>query len=1560
MKKMRRILSILLSILMIISLFPTSVLANEGVGEGFCPHGMDSVICPECNGGGSEDLCSHGLNWSECPECNGGMMGCGCGCPDCTGMEGCTCSCGMCNCNGTPIFGSYSGEQEQISTNTVQVGQTLTITGRVYVTGDATYIVPSVYGMVNNGFVVEVSNDISDNRYDNDTGRYYYQYTLTFEALEEGTECIEIYIGPCEFNGHMEQCIAGFTVNVEGISDIPVSELMLDEKVLDLYVDETAQLHATVGPENATDKTVSWSSDNEAIASVVDGRVTAVAAGTCTITAHAGTKIASCVVTVTIPVAEVALDRESAILEIGVAQKLVATITPENASNKKVTWNTDDAEVATVEDGLVTAVAAGSCIITVTTQDGEKNAQCAVTVVPPVIRVTSVSLERDNLSIEVGKTAQLVPAVAPEDATDKSVTWSSDNNSIATVDENGLVTAVGQGACTISVITNDGGLQATCVVTVSEPAVNVTDVKLDRESLTLNVDETARLTASIIPKNASDKSISWASDNSDIATVDQNGLVKAISAGACTITVTSTDGNITASCAVNVNAPIAVETVSLNYSELDLIVGNQQQLTVEFSPENATNKTVTWISDHDEVASVNDSGLVTAKSAGSCSISVRTADGNITAACAVIVKEAGENHSITCNPAANGIVTADKETAAAGEIVTITTGADTGYALNTLKVNGTDIEITDGVVSYTFAMPDSDVVITAEFTKIYYNIDLNIVGSGTVDIRINGVATTQNIAAYGDEIVIKLVPDSGYKTVGLSGVTFKDEKVTQYVFDMPANHVSLTAQFEAYSWDGTLSKPVIGSTASVIKKENSGHDYTIRVLEGTKEEWNYAFKYNRSGGFIIVEANMTVPAGSVKYESTSISGMYDEGTVQGFDSTSASIFLTSEGNSVSTMIKVASYVWNNDGTVTITPIQNSDLTSHGYRYAFADTDNITTGVYYFNVALDPTFTDCITITPDSEPSWEYINRVSWIDSNSQLRKSFDESNMQISVYPAEGQYMDTVTVASAENPTWDVCTIHAPGEGWQVASVVDNKGENAITVSDDRTSVVITKPVFEPYKLINVNSPTEYTIVWAKEGQANHTEKFTLVMRGDIQIKKLWSPALASITITADALRANGISANYDPATGILNATIDGSGIPSLDALTAKAVIPVPDGAEQYKAVSGYGDLNDGTFADEQHAYLDALDPMPIDGAFDSGMPLFEYEINEIGGVEYAVSTGDEDRTRFIICEFYDANGNYISGSYMMGNSDEFSFESSSTGQEQITSPVSEPTIEGSDATLNITYYPQKASNGGYLMDLTTSATGAVTIYIPYSITGLSYEELRYGTVTIRHYYNGANDSSYETLTGECTEYGIKFVMDSFSPIILHWEKGEKVDEIIITKQPVDCTVNKGEKASFSVEATGVGLKYQWYYRNKGVETWSIWSGKITAAITTGTTASSNGRQVKCVITDASGNTLESAAATIMFPSDVKPIVITKQPQNVTINKGDKATFEVMATGDSLSYQWYYRNKGATSWSIWTGKTSNVLTTTTYNSSRERDVYCMITDRNGNSIESDVATMFFN
>lgn len=173
----------------------------------------------------------------------------------------------------------------------------------------------------------------------------------------------------------------------------------------------------------------------------------------------------------TVPVTSVTLDQTGAELEAGETQQLTATVLPENATNKAVTWSTSDASVATVKNGLVTAVAEGTATITVTTEDGGKTASCTVTVKAapvPDVSVESVTLDQTSAELEAGETQQLTAIVLPENATNKAVTWSTSDASVATV-ENGLVTAVAKGTATITAVFEK--------VDVEESGLPFTDVK---------------------------------------------------------------------------------------------------------------------------------------------------------------------------------------------------------------------------------------------------------------------------------------------------------------------------------------------------------------------------------------------------------------------------------------------------------------------------------------------------------------------------------------------------------------------------------------------------------------------------------------------------------------------------------------------------------------------------------------------------------------------------------------------------------------------------------------------------------------------------------------------------------------------------------------------------------------------------------------------------------------------------------------------------------------------------------------------------------------------------
>ncbi|MDE6553398.1 MAG: Ig-like domain-containing protein, partial [Muribaculaceae bacterium] len=370
-----------------------------------------------------------------------------------------------------------------------------------------------------------------------------------------------------------------------------------------------------------------------------DGVVTALKAGSATITvASANGVAATCEVTVAakiIPVAEVTLDRTSLELTEGDAATLTATVNPSDATDKTLTWTSSDSSVASVSaTGEVKAQKAGSATIIVSSSNG-KTAKCEVTVNAKVIEVVSVTLDQTKLDLTEGDTATLTATVNPSDATDKTLTWTSSDASVASVSANGEVKALKPGTVTITV-SSSNGKTATCTVTVAKKIIAVTGIVLSNTELKLTEGESATLTAIVQPADATDKTLTWKSSDSSIATVSTTGEVKAIKAGTATITVSTTNG-ISASCKVTVESGvIAVAEVKLDKTSLEMTEGDTATLTATVNPSNATDKTVTWTSTDSSVASVSANGEVKAQKAGSTTIIASSSNGK-TSKCEVTV-----------------------------------------------------------------------------------------------------------------------------------------------------------------------------------------------------------------------------------------------------------------------------------------------------------------------------------------------------------------------------------------------------------------------------------------------------------------------------------------------------------------------------------------------------------------------------------------------------------------------------------------------------------------------------------------------------------------------------------------------------------------------------------------------------------------------------------------------------------------------------------------------------------------------------------------------------------
>lgn len=228
----------------------------------------------------------------------------------------------------------------------------------------------------------------------------------------------------------------------------------------------------------------------------------------------------------------------------GKTAQIVTKLTPEDTSDELVMMSLDENIVTVSEDGVITGVAVGTAKILV--MSGSVSEYCDVEVYE---KVTGVKIDTSSKKLSVGEKYQLVATVSPKNATDKTVRWESDNPSVVSVDENGLITARDYGTAKVSVITFDGNYTATCEIEVSP--VTVTSVSLNMKTVTIGIEETVTLLATVLPENAGNKKIIWSTSDSSIAIVE-NGVVTGVSEGTVHIIAKTEDGSKTALCEVTV------------------------------------------------------------------------------------------------------------------------------------------------------------------------------------------------------------------------------------------------------------------------------------------------------------------------------------------------------------------------------------------------------------------------------------------------------------------------------------------------------------------------------------------------------------------------------------------------------------------------------------------------------------------------------------------------------------------------------------------------------------------------------------------------------------------------------------------------------------------------------------------------------------------------------------------------------------------------------------------------------------------------------------------------
>ena len=579
--------------------------------------------------------------------------------------------------------------------------------------------------------------------------------TITAVAKKDGTE------------------VARATCAVKVVETSTITSIALDRTTATIIQGDTVTLAPTVVVAGEESYEIAWESDTSSVATVANSVVTGVGNGTATITATAGGHSVSCEVTVRGKYSVTVNATASHILFGGDSTVIhgdtyTAILAPnDSCAIQKVTVKNGDSEVveiAIVDKKITVENVQGNLVITVT----------SIQLTPTLVE--SVTLNNNTLELDHGASETLVATVLPDGA-DGSFTWHSSNTNVASVDANGKVTAHNAGTATITVFTTNGKT-ATCEVTVT--GTPVTGVALNKTELELAVGGSETLMATVEPDGATNDKVIWKSNKPGVATVDEDGKVTGISAGTTTIVVITEDGNHIDVCTVTVTAAggavvpsdVAVTGVALSETTMTIGVGLTKTLTATVEPNNATNQTVTWSSDHPEYVTVDQNGVVTGVAIGSATITAKA--GEQTATCIVAVKTA-YNVAFASESGAN-IDIIEPSKAVEGENYNLQLKAKDGYIITSVVIkvgNRTPMSLEPNKGIFEDVVEDIRDEIIIEATAKHYSE-----WETPFDSTIN-----TNLSA-----VVGFVPvgDSPFRSFYINGVTQAVSNVEVYLCDEDA------------------------------------------------------------------------------------------------------------------------------------------------------------------------------------------------------------------------------------------------------------------------------------------------------------------------------------------------------------------------------------------------------------------------------------------------------------------------------------------------------------------------------------------------------------------------------------------------------------------------------------------------------------------------------------------------------------------------------------------------------------------------------------------------------
>lgn len=429
----------------------------------------------------------------------------------------------------------------------------------------------------------------------------------------------------------------------------PVTDIITDVDEIDMIAGDQYTVDTTIVPADATDATLQWNTDSDKIAKVEGGVITAVAPGDANITVANGSVFKIIKVHVRNRLLSVSFSENTYEIKEGstISLRDAVTFNPSEYVNENLSWASSNSDVVSVdEDGNITGLRAGEqATITCVPEDiGVMGAiTCTVKVISQDIRATDVELTPTEATMHVGEQMQISAIFTPITATYQNMSWSSTDEDIATVDKNGLVTAVAEGTVSIGAVYRDPFDNTVwdpiyCKITVEPAPVSAVSYELKPAHKEIIVGDTYTLEAVFTPADTTNQDVTFYSSNEAVATIDNDGLVTGVAVGEAVLIGRSDDGAMVATATVTVvRAPILVEDFTIEPSAAEVEVGSTFYINPVFTPVDADNQNVTYQSADATIATVDEYGLVTGVSVGKTTIICQSEEGNINAVCNVTV-----------------------------------------------------------------------------------------------------------------------------------------------------------------------------------------------------------------------------------------------------------------------------------------------------------------------------------------------------------------------------------------------------------------------------------------------------------------------------------------------------------------------------------------------------------------------------------------------------------------------------------------------------------------------------------------------------------------------------------------------------------------------------------------------------------------------------------------------------------------------------------------------------------------------------------------------------------